>query len=349
MRIWFPATGAAARVLRLSLGLAALALLAVAAPPGRDIANVRVVRGRYLMGTVLEIDAAGRERGALEAAVGEAFRAVEEVDSRLSNWRRDSELSRANRAAAHEAVRLSPAAFRTLRKALDLAEETDGAFDPTVGRVTMALGLTGEPADPERARALAGTVGWFHLALKASEHTLLFRVPGAAVDSGAFGKGEALDAAAAALRHGGVEAARLNFGGQILLVGSTTPCGRRRGFPEVAVAAPGTSGTILCRFVAGDGSVSTSGDSEKPGHLIDPRTGQAALFHGSVTVLADTGLRADALSTALFVKGLPEGLRFADRRGIPALFVRREGETFSIASSRSFPAVSCAAPIERSR
>ncbi|HSS44254.1 MAG TPA: FAD:protein FMN transferase [Thermoanaerobaculia bacterium] len=335
--------------MRLSLGLASLTLLALAAPPGGEIAEARVVRERYLMGTVLEIDALGRERAAIEETVAEAFRAVEDVEGRLSNWRRESELSRANRAAGREAVRLSPATFRSLRAALDLAEETGGAFDPTVGAVTQALGLTGEPAHGERARALAPTVGWFNIVLEPSARTLFFRMPGAAIDSGAFGKGEALDAAAAALRRGGALAARLNFGGQILLIGSGTPSGRRRGFPEVTVAAPENPGAILCRFVARDGSVSTSGDSEKPGHLIDPRTGQAAAFHGSVTVLADTGLRADALSTALFIKGAREGLLFADRRGIPALFVVRGGKTLSIVSSRVFPALSCSAAAERSR
>ena len=333
-------TAPAAWRLRLSLGLAALTLLAVARPPARETPEARVVRERYLMGTVLEIDAVGSERAALEGAVTAAFRAVADVEGRLSNWKRESELSRANRAAGREAVSLSPATFRSLRAALDLAEVTDGAFDPTVGALTEALGLTGEPADPERARSLKGTVGWFHVVLEPSTRTLFFRMPGAAIDSGAFGKGEALDAAAAELRRGGALAARLNFGGQILLIGSSTLSGRRRGFPEVAVAAPEDSGAILCRFLAPDGSVSTSGDSEKPGHLIDPRTGQAAAFHGSVTVLADTGLRADALSTALFVKGVRDGLLFADRRGIPALFVVRQGKTFSIAASRAFPALS---------
>ncbi|MGH9365455.1 MAG: FAD:protein FMN transferase [Thermoanaerobaculia bacterium] len=335
--------------LRLSLGLASVTLLAVAAPPGGEIPEVRVVRERYLMGTVLEIDAVGRERAGLEEAVAEAFRAVEDVEGRLSNWRRESELSRANRAAGREAVRISPATFRTLRAAFDLAEETGGAFDPTVGAVTEALGLTGEPVDRQRARALAGTVGWSSAVLEPAARTLFLRIPGAAIDSGGFGKGEALDAAAVALRRGGVTAARLNFGGQILLVGSGTPSGRRRGFPEVTVATPESSGAILCRFVAPDGSVSTSGDSEKPGHLIDPRTGQAVALHGSVTVLADTGLRADALSTALFVKGMREGLLFADRRGIPALFVVREGEDLSVVSSRAFPPLSCSAAAQRSR
>lgn len=341
-------TAPAAWRLRLSLGLIAATLWVLAAWSERETPDVRVVRERYLMGTVLEIDAVGGQRAAVEAAVAKAFRAVEDVEARLSNWKRESELSRANRAADREVVRLSPATFRVLRAALSLAQETDGAFDPTVGAVTEALGLIGESADREHARAIAGTVGWFRVVLEPSARTLFFRVPGAAIDSGGFGKGEALDAAAAALSRGGARAARLNFGGQLLLIGSGTPSGRRRGFPEVALAAPEDSGAILCRFVAPDGSVSTSGDSEKPGHLIDPRTGQAAAFHGSVTVLADTGLRADALSTALFVKGPREGLLFADRRGIPALFVVREGKTFSIVSSRAFPALSRSAARQRS-
>ena len=334
-------------VLRLSLSLVGVAGLALALSAAPKVSETRLSREGYLMGTILEIEAVGRERAGLEEAVASAFRAVEEAENRLSNWKQDSELSKANREAAREPVRLSPATFRVLQETFRLAEETDGAFDPTVGAVTEALGLTGGPPDPERARALAGTVGWSRAVLEPAGRTLFFRVPGSAIDTGGFGKGEALDRASAALLRGGVAAARLNFGGQILLVHPGTPAGRRSGFGSVAVAAPDESGAILCRFQAPGGSVSTSGDSEKPGHLIDPQTGTAAAFHGSVTVLADTGLRADALSTALFVKGLPAGLLFAQRQGIPALFIEREGETFSIASSSGFPPAACSAEARR--
>ncbi|MDQ2969738.1 MAG: FAD:protein FMN transferase [Acidobacteriota bacterium] len=303
----------------------AVPLLAAALNPGPP--EARVLRAQYRMGTVLEIDAVGAYLARTEEAVANAFAAVGSVETRLSNWKPDSELSRANRRAARAPVALSPATFRSLSAAFDLAAESEGAFDPTVGAVTEGLELTGGPVAPERAAAGAAAVGYRFARLEPAGRTLAFERPGVSIDSGAFGKGEALDRAAAALRRGGVEAARLNFGGQILVFGTATPAGRRHRYRRLAVAAPDLSGRIARGIVAGDGSLSTSGEAEKPGHLIDPRTGRAAAFHGSASVVADTALRADALSTALFVLGPEEGVAFADRRGIAALFLSsRAGE-----------------------
>jgi len=331
--------GRSALTLRLSLSLigglvVAIVLLTMEART-RDHA-FRVTRARSAMGTVLEIDAFGADRVSTEAAVTAAFQAVDEVEQRLSNWRADSELSLANTATGRP-FSLTPRTFRSLSVALSLARETDGAFDPTVGAITEALGLTGREPDPRRARPEA--VGWRKARLDARTRTLFFATAGGSIDSGGFGKGEGLDYALLELHRHGVSAARLNFGGQICLVGSATAVARREDLGEVSIAEP-RSGSVreLCRFSPGDGSVSTSGVSEHPGHIVDPATGLAAPFAGSVTVVADTGTRADALSTALFVLGPKAGIAFADRRGIAALFVvPLSGGGWDLLPSRQFP------------
>jgi len=299
----------------------------------RDLA-FRVTRARSAMGTVLEIDAFGSDRVSTEAAVTASFQAVDEVERRLSNWRADSELSLVN--ASSRPFSLSARTWHSLSLALSLARETDGAFDPTVGAITEALGLTGREPDPRRARPEA--VGWRKARLDARTRTLFFATAGGSIDSGGFGKGEALDYALLELRRHRVGVARLNFGGQISLVGTATAVARREELSEVSVALPRSdSARELCRFSPGDGSVSSSGVSERPGHIVDPSTGLAAPFAGSVTVIADTGTRADALSTALFVLGPKAGISFADRRGIAALFVVPHGQGWDLLPSRQFP------------
>jgi len=336
---WLAPTGRPVLTLRLSLSLIGGLVVALLLPTmnarTRDLA-LRVTRARSAMGTVLEIDAFGADRSSTETAVTAAFQAVDEVERRLSNWRADSELSLANATATSRPFRLSPRTFRSLSAALSLARETDGAFDPTVGAITEALGLTGREPDPRRARPEA--VGWRKAHLDARTRTLFFATAGGSIDSGGFGKGEALDYAVLELHRHGVGAARLNFGGQISLVGSATAVARRENLGEVSIAEPRSGSTReLCRFSPGDGSVSTSGVSEHPGHILDPATGLAAPFAGSVTVIADTGTRADALSTALFVLGPKAGISFADRRGIAALFVVPHGQGWDLLSSRQFP------------
>ena len=331
--------GRPALTLRLSLSLIGgliIAMLLAKAGARFDHPLFRVTRARSAMGTVLEVDAFGADRASTEEAVAAAFRAADDVERRLSNWRADSELSLANASAASRPFSLSPRTFRSLSAALSLSRETDGAFDPTVGAITEALGLTGRVPDPSRARPEA--VGWRKARLDARTRTLFFATAGGSIDSGGFGKGEALDYALLELHRHGVGAARLNFGGQISLVGSATAVARREDLGEVSIAEPRSGSTrTLCRFLPGDGSVSTSGVSEHPGHIVDPATGLAAPFAGSVTVIADTGTRADALSTALFVLGPKAGISFADRRGIAALFVVPHGQGWDLLPSRQFP------------
>jgi thiamine biosynthesis lipoprotein len=301
--------------LRLSLVLIEIgALLGGVVGCGGGSATSRVVRARAEMGTILEIDAIGLNTSATEQAVDAAFRAVEDVDRRLSNFRSESELSRANATGAGEPFPLSPATWRSLSRALGVARETDGAFDPTVGIVT------GAP-----------TIGWERVILDSRRCTVAFGVAGGAIDSGGFGKGEALDRAIVELRRRGVVAARLNFGGQISVVGG--------GLGNVSIAEPRAgSRRELCAFRVEDASVSTSGVSERPGHIVDPRTGAAAPFTGSVTVVSDNGLRADALSTALFVLGPEAGLELADRHSVAALFaIPRPAGGWDLVASECFP------------
>ena len=306
--------------LRLSLCLIAAGALAAAGSTVVSRAgDGHAIRARSAMGTLLEIEAFAPRANGAEAAVTAAFRAVEEVERRLSNWREESELSIANRAAARRPAPLSAATYRSLFRARTLARETGGAFDPTVG--------------PAR-------IGWENARLDPATQTLSFDGPGGAIDSGGFGKGEGLDHALAALARHGVTAARLNFGGQITLSGTATRAARRYGLDEVAVAEPRAgSSRELGRFRPRDGSVSTSSQSERPGHIRDPRTGEAAPFRGAVTVIADTGFAADALSTALFVLGPDAGLDFADRRGIAALYVIPRGDAWQLVPSARFPPI----------
>jgi thiamine biosynthesis lipoprotein len=278
------------------------------------------------MGTILEIDACGADVPSTEAAVAAAFEAVDGVEARLSYWKPASERSRAY--AAARPFSLSPETWGSLTRAFDLARETDGAFDPSVGAVTRA--------EPGAARPAA--VGWTKVRLDPRGRSLSFAVPGGAIDTGGFGKGEGLDRALAVLRSRGVGAARLNFGGQITLFGAASSPDRLPDLATVAVAEPRSgSSRELARFRAADGSVSTSGQSERPGHIVDPRTGAPVAFAGSVTVLAETGVRADALSTALFVLGPARGVAFADRRGIAALYVVPRGRGWQFGPSRTFP------------
>jgi thiamine biosynthesis lipoprotein len=126
-------------------------------------------------------------------------------------------------------------------------------------------------------------------------------------EEGAFGKGYALDRMRALL---GGDEVMIDFGGQIIA----------RGELRVSIADPLDRRKPAIAFTIRDGSLSTSSNSEKR-HLIDPRTRRLLPARGSVTVLADDALTADILSTALYVMGEDDGLRWADANGVAAIFI----------------------------
>jgi len=132
------------------------------------------------------------------------------------------------------------------------------------------------------------------------------------IDEGGFGKGYALDRMLAVTAGDAV----INFGGQIDV----------RGSQEVAIAHPLHRDKPLVTLILRDASLSTSSDSEQPGHIVDPATGKSVPSWGSASVIDHSAFRADALSTALYVMGPERGLAWARAHDVTAVFISQSGE-----------------------
>ena len=286
-------------------------------------------------------DDAARGRRRLERLL----QALEETEARLSTWRDDSEISRLNATAGRGPQALSASTCRLFTTLDRTVRDTGGAFDPSVGPLTAAWDIHGSGRIPSAAAVAAARArtGWHRLSFDPVRCTLAMP-PGAALDVGAFGKGDGLDAARAAVTD---ERAPwvIDLGGQVALSGLP------RGW-DIALAHPDKRTVPLLTLTLPEGSLSTSGGSERdrwvrgvriPHHL-DPRTGSPAAFNGSVSVWHTSALAADALSTALFVMGPEAGVAWADERGVAALFAipHRSGlveRRASKAFARRFPFV----------
>lgn len=313
---------------------------------------------RFLMGTRLSIEVEDQPAPeALEAA----FEEVERLEAVLSNWKPDSEVARLNDRASAVWFRCSRDLYRAVGAALHWAEETGGAFDPTVEPLVRLLGLRPEggvdttPRDTSRAAA-TGTaptggvgraamerlsIGWRHVLRRGPSRSVRYDTPGVGLDFGGIGKGIALDAAARVLARRGVRVALLDFGGQVLALGR--PRGSA-GWP-VGIADPLDRDVPVAVLRGSDVSISTSGNGERAvqgpdgpiGHILDPGARRPASFQGTVTVAAKDATSADALSTALFVMGPEGGCRWADERRIAALFLWRNPDgTLDRSTTRAF-------------
>ncbi|HEX6309635.1 MAG TPA: FAD:protein FMN transferase [Longimicrobiales bacterium] len=286
--------------------------------------SARLERTAFVMGALLRIEVEGVERACGVAVVEAALREVERLESVLSSWRTDSEVGVLNAWPAGAAAALSAELAALLAEAGGWVAATGGAFDPAIGALIDAWDLRGSgrvPSEAELERARAAS-GWRHVRLERGRATRL--AGGVWLDTGGFGKGAALRAAAAVLRAAGVERAVLDFSGQLVVLGTVD---------SVAVAHPRARDVPAARLRVADASVATTSASERfveisgvrYGHVLDPRTGMPVRAWGSVTVVAADPVTADALSTALFVLGPDAALAWAAGRADVGVLVLRAG------------------------
>lgn len=316
------------------MALAVLGGSAVAA--ARVPEEPQITRRLALMGTTLDLEVTARTRSEALGASEAAVRAIEAAEQRLSTWRPDTELSRLDRAAAGVPIPISPALAADLSAALDCARDTGGAFDPTVGPLVEAWGLRSGGRRPseseiETARRATGFAGLRLATDAAGQPTATKGRAELAIEEGGFGKGAGLAEALSALSSApGVSSATLDFGGQVAIFGDHPA--------RVALADPDRRERQVLELSIDRGSLSTSGngergmtiDGERIGHLLDPRTGRPAPDFGSLTVWAADPLRADCLSTGLYVLGPEAALAWAAAHpGVEVVALVRDREANS--------------------
>lgn len=294
-----------------------------------------IERTTLQMATLLRIRVMAAGRGCGVAAIEAAFAEVERLDGVLSSWHGESEIGRLNAAEPGSRVEVTAELYGLLAEAGSLAERTGGAFDPAVGALIDIWELRGQgrvPSTGELVRARAAS-GWSNLTLEPPNRVT--RGPsGWWLDTGAFGKGAALRAAAAVLASRGVVSGVLDFGGQLLVLGEA----------DAGVAHPAERSREVVRLKVAGISVATTSSSERfvsvedrrLGHVLDPRTGEPVPAWGSVTVTTVDPLAADALSTALFVMGPDAALEWAaQRQDVGVLVLHLDGGSVSAGCNAS--------------
>jgi thiamine biosynthesis lipoprotein len=256
---------------------------------------------------------------AQEVAVSQAvFDEIERVEKTFSRFLPSSEIARINREAVCSPVVTDPEVFHLLEFSKQLSNNTEGAFDITIGRLTHAWGFAERKRDlpsPEALKAAEAAVGSQHLQLDAQWRTVEFLKAGMELDLGAIAKGYAVDCALHLLRSLAIEA--------MIDAGFSSIAANGDFFSQawpVCIADPSIENEVLSELLLGDRALSTSGVKEQSftsegriySHLLDP-----TLHHREqnlpplqvlqTTVLAPDSTLADGLSTALFVLGPRRG------------------------------------------
>lgn len=313
------------------------------AAAGRDLAPsalVRVERQVYLMGTRAGLVAYAPEREQGIRQLETFIEVIEQAEQELSTWRDESALSRLNRQPLDVPFPLGAGLCGLFADLFHWNRETGSLFDPAIGSLIDVWGVHAAGRLPHQkalaqARELAGMR---HLDFDRASCRIVRRRE-VTVDSGAFGKGEALDRVLeAAARKTGFGPWMIDLGGQIMVQGHP-PGGLA--WP-VDLAHPVERNRPLRTVRLPSGSLSTSGGSERDlevsghrvGHILDPRSGRPVQFRGSVAVWHSSALVADVLSTALYVMGPEAGLAWAEARDLAGCFFVA-GSTAALQSRQS--------------
>jgi thiamine biosynthesis lipoprotein len=333
--------------------LVALGASALAAGCGRRVdSGAPTLRfGGHSMGTTWSVRMAGGPFDpALEATAQQAVRAaLDGVVERMSTYDPASEIGRFNRHAATTAFALSSDTRSVIERALQAAQLSDGAFDPTVAPLVRAWGFgAGASArgQPPATAELDTPLGWRHLSVEPAQGIVRKSLPGLQLDLSGIAKGHAVDLAAQALDALGVSRYMVEAGGEIRTLGLNA-----EGRPwQIAVERPDAWPPRAHRVVPLQGlAIATSGDyrnfwehgGRRIHHEIDPATRAPAAHRvASVSVVHAECRLADALATALFVMGPERGLALAHEQRLAALFIMREsGGTLRDLASPAFAAL----------
>jgi thiamine biosynthesis lipoprotein len=266
-------------------------------------------------------------------------KALAEVVAEMSHWEAGSDLSRYNESEAGSWHKLAPHFWTVLNAALQVASLSEGAYDPAAGALVDAWGFGASkrydetgfvPPSNDAIAALMhpGRHGWRDIALRPDGQEA-HQPGGIRLDLSAVAKGYAVDLVSHSLTAHGIRHHLIEVGGELRGEGmkpDAQPWWVEMEWPGAQAEAPPLLGLHGL-------SVATSGDyrrffeheSLRHPHTIDPRCGRP-LRHGlaSVTVVHASCMMADALSTALSVMGLVEGMAFATRQGVAACFAQRE-------------------------
>lgn len=268
----------------------------------------------------------------------DVFSRMEEIESRLDLYDEESALSELNRHAGMGPVAVPEELFEVVKHGIAYSRLTGGAFDITIGPVQQLWDIGGDsPEVPDSAdlEAALSLVDFRKVIFFEHGKRILLESRGMMIDLGGIAKGYAADQAAKLLRDLGHRRALVNFGGNLVALGTRpddTPW-------RIGIQHPDRSrGDTIGIVEVTDATVVTSGkyerffeqDGTRYHHILDTTTGYP-VENGvaSVTIITGSSMKADALSTAVFTLGLEAGLELVNGfDGVEAVIVTENDEIY---------------------
>ncbi len=291
-----------------------------------------ISQNKFLLGTIVNITLYDNPQ---QSIFDEIFTAIEEIETKMTiNNATTSEIIEINHEAGNKAVKVSQETFDVIKTGLEYSKLSQGRFDITVGPLVKLWEIGFEDAhvpNPLEIEESLTLINYENVELNEDELTVKLTEPNMMIDLGGIAKGYAADVAASILKKHGNQQAIINLGGNVYAYGEKT----NKETWKVGVQNPfSLRGEYLGIAKVKNKSIVTSGTYERffeqdgvtYHHILDPKTGYP-VENGlmSVTIIADSSMTADALSTIAFTLGIEEGLKLIESlEDVEALYVTND-------------------------
>ncbi len=262
------------------------------------------------------------------------FNRLNDLDNDFNINNPNSTLSKINSNAGIKAIQVNNDVWFVMQEALDFAKKSEGLFDPTLGPVIKLWGINTEHARVPRKEEIdvaLNLTGYEKVQMKDEDNSIYLPVKDMALDLGGIVKGYAADQIVLMLKQHKIKRALIDLGGNIYVYG--TKKDKNNWLVGIKNPEEPEGNPALVLSLQGNNTVVTSGvyeryfiqDGIRYHHIIDPRTGYPALSDcSSVSIITESSLQADALSTIFFILGT-KALSFAED-DIQSVFISNSGQ-----------------------
>jgi thiamine biosynthesis lipoprotein len=284
-------------------------------------------QSEFVLGTVCSVTLPDKARADVFNVI---FARLHEIEDRFSVNKSGTEVDDVNAKAGAESVRVSADVLAVIEKSLRYADVSGGAFDPTIGPLVKLWGIGFDnPRIPSQMEidAVLPLVNWQNVRIDTG--AVFLAKSGMALDLGGIVKGYAADEVARILTENKVKRAVIDLGGNVFVFGNKKDGSKWRIGVQNPIAERGDSVGVI--ETVGGKTIVTSGvyerffetDGVRYHHIFSTENG-FPVWNGllSVTVIADSSIDADALSTAIFALGFEKGIALVESlNGVDALFI----------------------------
>lgn len=285
---------------------------------------------RAIMGTVIHIELWHTDETVAKNNIRRVFTEMQRMDSLMSPYKKDSELSLINNNAAKHPLKISVELYDLIQQSIKFSELSNGAFDITFASVGQLYNYR-KKINPTQKKINSNLklINYKNIKLSSENKTIFFTHAGTRIDLGGIAKGHAVDKSIKILQQHGITQAMVTAGGDTRIIGD------KGGRPwYVGIRHPRDKNKSAVVLPLSQTAISTSGDYERyfikdnirHHHIIKPSTGNSARELRSVSIIGTNSITTDALSTTVFILGLNEGMKLvASLPDIEAIIIDNKG------------------------